>query len=700
MIGLDSHRDLKQLRSVTLRSDERDTLRVRQRFEQALAAVDWTPAGIPPQALLLVRRMVVRGPTARAVDDRGLGMQVSQALREHSRTARRPWLDALAIDAPAVWFNDEHELAACLVRDWLRGDVSSRWWWRTVLGTAAPADWLRTHVLWRGERVAPVLAQLAGQGHAVAWLKRMDDGDIACATTMLARDYDAPLAVADTAQALAADREDDRSTRTQQARMRAKDAMPSSLARQRLARTVPELLDDGLQPKAIRLLAYALVAVREPGWLRTQALSMAVAQWIEHADAGEASFDAPAANVSGDSVSTHVDAQRSKRAPGQSTRTDRDPRISAGPATDANPTHERRQTTAENKIVPPHAAIETDHDPERAEPHRGESMLRAHDDDAPLLELRADDEPPCAEARKERTSDVLEPLPEARSHATRDERETTTREVMPESQTSQDIETAFGGLFYLLNAALSLGLYGDFSSPRMPGIALSPWDWLALIGRRWFGREFLRDPLWPLLATLAGRRPHDEPGADFDAPARWAISDAWLAPWVASAGSASAGSASAESLPTTVHYRSSGSRLQLWRADGVVLFDVLRDPRRSPRAQAQRLCASLRSLRGARLRRLARMPVKLHGRHPRQRWLSWLLSYLQARLALALGIDGSIENVAALLCRQPASVRCDMTTLQVQLSLATLPLPIRIAGLDRDPGWIPAAGRALQFKFS
>ena len=92
--------------------------------------------------------------------------------------------------------------------------------------------------------------------------------------------------------------------------------------------------------------------------------------------------------------------------------------------------------------------------------------------------------------------------------------------------------------------------------------------------------------------------------------------------------------------------------------------------------------------------------MKLSARDPRQRWLSWLLSYLQARLALALGIDASTNDVAALLCRQPASVRCDMTTLQVRLPLATLPLPVRIAGLDRDPGWIPAAGRALQFQFS
>lgn len=680
-----------ELRSVTLRSDERDTLRMRQRFEQALAAADWTPAGLPPQALLIVRRMVVREAAARAADDRIIGMQVTQALREHSRSARRPWLDAMAINAPAVWFGDEDELAACLVRDWLRGDVSSRWWWRTVLGTAAPADWLRAHVLRRGERVVPVLAMLAAQGHAVAWLKRMDDGDIACATTMLARDYDAPLAVAHAPESIVMQRDTDHSAHTRQARMQDMGATLSSLARQRLARAVPELLGGGLRPAAIRLLAYALIAVREPAWLRTQALSMAVAQWIARADDGDASFDAPEERVSTDGASMHVGARRTKRAPAQSMRTDGgDPRGSLGPATDANTAHDRWHATAENRMPAPQAAIETDRRPQRMARHRNDAIPRMHDDDSPLPGPRADDDPHSTGIRKEWTSDALETPSDSRSHATRIENEAMAREPMPEPQTSREIETAFGGLFYLLNAALSLGLYGDFSAPRTPGIALSPWDWLALIGRRWFGREFVQDPLWPLLARLAGRRPHDEPGADFDAPGQWAISDAWLSPWAASAGS----------TPTTIHYRSACGRLRLWRADGIVLFDVLRDPRRTPLAQAQRLRASLRSLRDARLRRIARMPAMLYGRNPRQRWLSWLLSYLQARLALALGIDASADDLAALLCRQPASVRCDMTTLLVQLPLATLPLPIRIAGLDRDPGWIPAAGRALQFRFS
>jgi hypothetical protein len=36
----------------------------------------------------------------------------------------------------------------------------------------------------------------------------------------------------------------------------------------------------------------------------------------------------------------------------------------------------------------------------------------------------------------------------------------------------------------------------------------------------------------------------------------------------------------------------------------------------------------------------------------------------------------------------------------VQFPLAGHPLPLRIAGLDRDPGWLPAAGLAIRFHFA
>jgi hypothetical protein len=250
----------------------------------------------------------------------------------------------------------------------------------------------------------------------------------------------------------------------------------------------------------------------------------------------------------------------------------------------------------------------------------------------------------------------------------------------------QAIATACGGLFYVLNAALALGLYGDFSAPRLRGIALSPWDLLAWLGRHWFGRAFRRDPLWELLAKLAGRSTKRAPSWRIDPPSHWDAADDWLRAWTP-----------IDLLEYGVDRR--GGRLHVLHPTGFALFDVPRDTRLRPSVQARALCLTRDPAMQARLRRRTARIVQALPADPGQRWLHRLADYLGARFARALGVATAHEAVERL-CRHPADIRCDASHIHVSLSLSTLPLPVRIAGLDRDPGWIPAAGRDVRFHFS
>jgi hypothetical protein len=171
---------------------------------------------------------------------------------------------------------------------------------------------------------------------------------------------------------------------------------------------------------------------------------------------------------------------------------------------------------------------------------------------------------------------------------------------MSEIETTPRVTTRFGGLFYLLNAALALELYGDFTAPRAKNLELSPWDWLAMVGRTWFGAELVSDPVWEVLAELAGRGPDEEPERDFQPPS--------------------------------------------------------------------------------------------------ENWLREHIQFLHRRLALALGAANGVD-VPAAVCRYKAGIEVTAGAVHVHLALSDLPLSIRIAGLDRDPGWIPAAGRAVAFHF-
>jgi hypothetical protein len=165
------------------------------------------------------------------------------------------------------------------------------------------------------------------------------------------------------------------------------------------------------------------------------------------------------------------------------------------------------------------------------------------------------------------------------------------------------IETRFGGVFFLVNVALFLGLYGDFANPRRRGLALPLWDFVALAGEELAGPALRKDPLWALLARLAERNEGEEPGC--------ALS--------------------------------------------------LRRP------------AALR------------------------RWLRRRLPRLRARLSEALG--AAAEAISPVLLELPARVWVTPTRIDVTFALAALPVEVRRAGLDRDPGWVPAAGRSVRFHF-
>ena len=229
---------------------------------------------------------------------------------------------------------------------------------------------------------------------------------------------------------------------------------------------------------------------------------------------------------------------------------------------------------------------------------------------------------------------------------------------------SAEIGSEYGGLLFLLSALLALGIYGDFSEPRRSLPGLSPFGLLRLLGRAWFGAPFVADPLHGLLVRLAGGRRAD-PARDFEARP-WSVPRIWLLPWP-------------DSGPALVAPR--GRRPMLWHPAGFPLAELDGgDPPSAARAARQ---LGLKGRPGP--SRLPALPVA-----PRARWIACLRLYLEARVGKGLGCAGGIEAVT-LLCRRPARIRVDGDRIEARFALDDHPLAIRLAGLDRDPGWIPAA---------
>ena len=204
----------------------------------------------------------------------------------------------------------------------------------------------------------------------------------------------------------------------------------------------------------------------------------------------------------------------------------------------------------------------------------------------------------------------------------------------------------FAGLMFLLNAFLAMGLYPDFTRPADAGLALAPTRLLDRLALHWFGSPFGGDQLHKALAPDA---------ADPPLPDRWQVEPAWL--------EAFAGEEEA-AIATT-------SRQQtLWHPAGFPLAEEPLSKRVKRRKRGQR-------------------------QDQAARWLACLALYLDARIQRAT--DDPELGLSSLAI--PGHCRISADRIDIDLALADLPLPLRLAGLDRDPGWLPAEGRAIAFHF-
>lgn len=254
-----------------------------------------------------------------------------------------------------------------------------------------------------------------------------------------------------------------------------------------------------------------------------------------------------------------------------------------------------------------------------------------------------------------------------------------------ETSVTHTISTQLGGIFYLLQPALIIGHYGDFSRPRESGLALSPWDWLALVATYLTPRASPRDPVWGLLARLAGRSAAEPPGRDFRPPRCWRVPPWWL-----------------QALPSPRRpwsWAVRDGRLVVRHPLGFAIIDVpvRGDPSRQLSAELQRYGPPA-VVPAAHALAVKSRPLGARLTPSVARWREWTGEYVRAWLCYALGMPRRAA-IGAFVMRRSAEVRATAERVDVTLALDNLPFEIRVAGLDLDPGWIPAAGRIVAFHY-
>ena len=664
-----------------------DTLRARQRTERALDAALAPPAGLGPTAILCIRRL--RGSWPCAPDrhqeaPRPWDRAAAAVLQRLLRGAARPALGPVPAAAEAVLFADEAELLACLAEDWCDHVLTACWWWQGLLHEVDGTSALLTAWLQAPAYIPSALGHLAVKGRLIAFVRTLSDGAVrqlfqALTHTFALPEIQAALEARSDVPGAAesAEHEAGQPGQPLPQAMGAVRSMPAGPEEAELPmplspsvgvpppwnRWVPESQDASLSPAAQCFAGLGLMLQRAQAVVRARSFAEAMRQWCR------AISLPPEPGRPTDEVAQE---KMGPPATGRRTTVFGDGALVAGAmgADQVNPPAPTSPPLAapNSETVAEPAPVQT---PTSTAPPMSALAPSCSEISAPSCSEVA----PSAQVSNEKTaplpvpSEVLAPLPE-------------------------DIETELGGLFYLINLGLFLELYGDFTSPARPGIALPLWDFITLLGRHLLGTARSEDPVWALLAGLAGRKVDDPPGKEFEPPGSWRLPPDWLLPFAE---------------PGAWDWDAADGRLRVWHPAGFWVLDVPREPddpgrqlERETKGYAAKTAFMLRPAcfptSVGRMANPSGEPEGLAIRPTLDHWLGWLMPYLRIRLGRALGL-ADFDELPNLLFVHRARVSVTATHLDITLSLAELPIAIRLAGLDRDPGWVPAAGRFIAFHF-
>jgi len=648
----------------------------RLRLEQRLGNLDLAPSGLPPAALLFVRR--VPDPLPRGLSSRvsarvspSWERAVCERLDQDYRNAARPVRGRVPADAASVLLADESELIACLALALARGELAAHWCWTLALRRYAGSGRARIDAL----LAANVRLLPAVMAHLALWKR--------CASVVAVLQGGA---LDDLVRALSVEHALDVDIEPIEGVEITGDAVTAPLGTGGRPDPVPAPWrkwlgpshNDQLDPHAERFVGLALMLHCQPAQARSPLFRAQVRAWWQarsasSADQAEADLiEMGASPRSGRGErpllgSAAGDARF--EAPSESTATP-----AVAPAQRSAPVLDRTLLSAGPKWG--QSDPDGDETPVRTSEH---TSTTEHSE--PLGAAVESGNLPLSDRAMEPVSDAIDKCDRTAASPDR------VLETVEDWGVS-GVATRLGGALYLINLMRHLELPGCFEPSWGLSRDLGPGGLLELIARALLADEhddYATDPLWRVLAELDGRAPRQWPGEAVNDNDVYRVPEQWL-----------------DEPPERLHWGATDRRLRLWSGRGFLIADV---PRGARTASVQAMTEAGRYP-GSPVPTQApfdaapsdslHQPLRDDINPSMAFWLRSVMPYLRWRLDQSA--SAPLDPLDDLLL-VPGRLYVTRAHIDLVTSLERISLPARLAGLDRDPGWLGDWGRVVSFHF-
>ncbi len=654
---------------LSVKSERADGLKFRLGFERLFGGANFLPAGLPPHAVVCIKK--IRDPQPRTLNLHRAENQSSEAWRNSVRReieklyrrAARPIRETVPAQAESVVFNDRAELLACLAMDWQHGWLAENWWWRGLFPNLGQAQTVVRIWLESAEYAPTALQLLAKEQTAASFAARLQPNE---AEDLLRRivavfglDKIQKILFESIEKSEKLPNESRASSIEWQNAPAPNDVFDEI---QKLApwfKFVSETRRISSNLPGQSLLGIGLMLSRAPQIVRSNefARQLKIFQIEVKKYQGTAAKNlfqtfAPPEKTS-ETVHLIRNIKREERNAQNRASNLSDTRRGAEKNSETKKQQDFENLGGFREITPPKSK-------------RGARKTAEKSDEFFSPKSQPEEKP---EARRVKSGTKSRRKKEATIRAI--EFSETVEAV--EEFYELIIETRFGGVFYLLNLGLYLNLYRDFTETGAAEIDLNIWDFIALVGLAFVGEKFKDDAVWSFLKRLAGRETDEDFGENFAAPGEWRIAAQWLDTF---------------QIGEKWFWATDGKRLVVRHPE---IFSVI-DVRRRGDLENQ-----------------LKNELKIYEKDSSEitetefkdfpaTFLQRLIEFIERRLRQALNLSPD-EPLAEILFARRATATATATHLDVTFRLADLPLAVRLSGLDRDAGWIPAAGKFVKFHF-